>query len=65
VNNFFQQNKLVKSRWLAMYRWRPFCTPWSQVLQVWWTNRYRTSFLPLAFFIEMYWQFKPFQNTWK
>jgi len=34
----------MESRWLAMYRWRPFYTRWSQVLQLWWINGHRTSF---------------------
>jgi len=33
MNNFFQQNKLVQSHWLAMHRWRSYAL-WSQVLQL-------------------------------
>jgi len=32
MNNFFQQNKLVKFHWLAMHRPRLFCAQWS----LWW-----------------------------
>ena len=33
MNNFYQQNKLVQSRFLAVHRRRSYA-PWSQVLQV-------------------------------
>jgi len=26
-NNFFQQNKVVESRWRAMHKWRSFYVP--------------------------------------
>jgi len=62
--NFYQQNKLVQSHWLVTHRRRSYA-PWSQVLQLWWTNEHCTSFLLLVFFIDMHWRDKPFQNTWK
>jgi len=45
MNIFFQQNKLVRSHWLAMHR-RRFYAPWSQVLQLLGTNEHCISFLP-------------------
>ena len=54
MNKFFQQNKFVESRWLSMHREHTFYTPWSPVLQLWWTNRCHTSFLPFVFFIDMH-----------
>jgi len=56
MNDFFQQNKLVESRWLAMHRRRLFCAQWSQVLQLWWINGHCTSCLPFVFFIDMHWR---------
>jgi len=44
TNNFFQQHKLMKPRWLVMYRWRLFYARCSQVLQLCWINGHRTSF---------------------
>jgi len=47
MNYFFQQNKLVESRCIALHRQHPFYTPWSQVshLRAWgWTShKYRFS----------------------
>jgi len=63
MNNFFQHNKLVESRWLVMHRRRFSYAQWSQVLQLWWINKC-TSFLPLVFFIDMHWRVKPFQKFW-
>ena len=33
MNNFYHQNKLVQSHWLAMHRGRS-CASWSQALQL-------------------------------
>jgi len=64
MNNFFQQNKLVESRLLAMHI-RHSCAKWCQVLQLCWTNGHCTSFQPMVFFIDMDWLVKRFQNIWK
>jgi len=61
--NFFQQNKLVESRWLVMRRWRPFYAQLCQVLRLLGTSGNRTSFLPLVFFDDMPWRVKAFQTT--
>jgi len=67
MNNFFQQNKLVETRWPAMIRRRLFYAQWSYVLQLWWINGHCTSFQPLVFFTYLLWwrRVKPFQNFWK
>jgi len=54
MNNFFQQNQLVESRWLVVHTRRLFYTQWSQVLQLWWINGHRTLFPPLVFFIDVH-----------
>jgi len=62
MNNFFQQNKLEESRWLAVHRRCVFYAQWSQILQLWRTNGHRTLFLS---FIGMHWRVKTFRNIWK
>ena len=66
MNNFFQQNELVESRWLALHRRRAFCAPWSQALQPWWTKGHSTSFLPLYSSTTCPWKLSPsriFENS--
>jgi len=64
MNNSFNKINSWK-HWLAMHRRRLVCAQWSQVLQLWWINGHRISFLSLAFFIGMHWRVKQFQNIWK
>jgi len=54
----------VESRWLAIAQAVLLCSVKSGFTTRW-TNGHRTSFLPLVFFIDLPWQVKPFQNTWK